>query len=197
MAVIPKGGHMSHQTTTAVRNMKSPAALATGGPLEAKSNQASLETSFPGSPLFTAVYNADAVKGYLIKLITNTCASNTQDIADAGGYWGFPTAAPPDPTKKTEGNPSTADLSYDGAPNIPHIVTAKTATKKLPIPTQDKAGPYTPNLHVPPIDAPTSPVETQVLPEPGDAPFVGNGVASPLNASKMNRSKALFRAIFG
>ena len=173
MAISKKGGHMSHQTTTAVRNMESPAALSTGGSLEAKSNQASLEASFPGSPLFTAVYNADEVKKYMYKLLTNT-VKGKKDQEQSAAYWGFPI-----PRKATPESPSSADLSYDGAPIIDGVTEVGA----------DKASPYMPNLHVPPINAPTSEVSTQnVLPNASSPPYVGNGLATPANTSEATKT---------
>ena len=180
MAIVKKGGHMPHQTTTAVRNMASPAALATGGSIEAKSSQASLEASFPGSPLFTAVYNADEVKKYMYKLLTNTVITAPKvdgvgaDVAAAAAYWGFQSPGP-----ATEASPSSTDLSYAGAPIIDGVTEVGA----------DKASPYMPNLHVPPIDAPTSEVATQnVLPNASSPPYVGNGLATPANTSDATKT---------
>jgi hypothetical protein len=180
MAIVKKGGHMPHQTTTAVRNMVSPAALTTGGSLEAKSNQGSLEASFPASPLFTAVYNADEVKKYMYKLLTNTVMTAPivdgvgADVAAAAGYWGFQSPGP-----ATEASPSSTDLSYAGAPIIDGVTEVGA----------DKASPYMPNLHVPPIDAPTSEVDTQnVLPNASSPPYVGNGLATPANTSAATKN---------
>jgi len=161
---IVKGGHMSHNTTTAVRDMSTHSTNTGAQP--AKSDEASLKASFPASPLFKAGkkgYSADAVKEYLYKLLTNT-VRGTQDQSDAAAYWGFP--------RKTasEKAPESSDLSYKGAPSIDGLKEVG----------DDKAGPYMPNLHVPPIDAPTSPVDKQnIQPQASNPPYVGNGLASP------------------
>ena len=174
MAVKKDGGHMSHQTTTAVRSMKSPAALKTGSPggLDSKSSEASLISSFPASPLFTDDYNAEAVKKYLYKLLTNTV--DATDAASAAGYWGFSSAGP-----ATEAAPSSTDLSYAGAPAVDGLTEVGA----------DKAGAYMPNLTVPPISAPTSPVDTQnTLPKASNPPYVGNGLATPANTQAATKT---------
>ena len=169
----PSGGHMSHHTTTAVRQMTAYSTTTAGG--LSVSNQAGLKASFPGSPLFVEGdegYDALAVKKYLYKILTNTI--HGLDIPAAAAYWGFPYGGLSD-----EAHPSTADLAYSGAPAI----DAQTAVGA------DFASPYMPNLLVPPIEAPTSPVEQQVvLSKASNPPYVGNGLASPLKTQATIKS---------
>ena len=138
MAVKKDGGHMSHLTTRTVRSMKSNAALKTGSPggLQAKSSETSLMASFPGSPLWSdevpPVYGSEEVGKYLYKILTNTVVST--DIGDAQSYWGFPAGS-----GATSEQPSTSDLSYEGAPAIDAIITN----------SEDKAAAYMPNLQPP------------------------------------------------
>ena len=143
----PPVGTCPITTTTAVRQMTAYSTTTAGG--LSVSNQAGLKASFPGSPLFVEGdegYDALAVKKYLYKILTNTI--HGLDIPAAAAYWGFPYGGLSD-----EAHPSTADLAYSGAPAI----DAQTAVGA------DFASPYMPNLLVPPIEAPTSPVEQQVV----------------------------------
>ena len=164
---------MTHVTTTADRSMRSSAALRSGGGPEAdtaqlaRSDEASLIASFPASPMMgsKADYDASIVTTYKFKLMTNSV--NSSDIAKAAGYWGFPTPIP------TIDSPSSADLSFLGAPDISGDPGSDSAGNVL-------ASYYMPNLNPPPIGAPETNVKDVVVGTPSLTPGVGNNLANPL-----------------
>jgi len=122
--IIPAGGTMVHGTTEAIGPPLSTSTVNTGGSRTAVSDATSLLTSFPG---MTALPTAVEIGNMKAKLLQNTITDD--DIADASGYYGFPT-----PAVETPEDYSSADLVYTAAPDLTTVTTAS---------------PYMPNL-VPP-----------------------------------------------
>jgi len=174
MAVIQNAGHMTHATTTADRSMVSSAAKRTGSPGGdlAESVEARLIAAFPASPMMgtDADYDAKAVSKYKYLLLTNKVAASDQGAA--AGYWGFSTPE----SEEAIGLASSADLSWAGAPNLE-------GKPGVDIDGNALASNHMPNLAVPPLNAPSTVVETVVITSPSEPPGVGNGLANPSSTS--------------
>ena len=86
-----------------------------GGAAAISSNER-LSVSFPASPMMGSQpdYKHDVVTELRKALLTNTVTPD--DAADAAAYYGYPT-----PTSE-EITPSSADLSFSGAPVIENVI---------------------------------------------------------------------------
>ena len=117
MTVTINSGHMVHGTTEVSGPALSEISTKTGNPGGelAKSSEERLSGAFPASPMMgrNPDYKHDEVTKLRKKLLTNTVTVG--DAAYAASYYGYPA-----PTSE-EIAPSSADLSYSGAPVIKNV----------------------------------------------------------------------------
>ena len=176
----PTIGHMIHSTVEDVSPALSEKSTKTSGAGFAVSNKATIQAAFPASPMLgdDPDYNATYVAGLKYRVITNQVEPD--DKSQAAGYYGYAT---PD---SDEPNPSSADLTFNGAPVIPSVETDINGNKI--------ASPYMPNLLPPdsfsPVaDNPVPVVLTVDQAAPGNTPFQGNGLRSPKSAAEAFQGK--------
>jgi hypothetical protein len=172
MAITQESGHMHHSTVTNIGPEPSDKLTNTGGEL-AKSSPARLQAAYPGSPIWLSDealggYTAEYVAGLKGNLVKNTVKE--ADMKSVQSYYGWPAPV------SDELAPSSGDLSYQGAPNIPSVTTDKNA-KAI-------ASPYMPNLLPPDSFNPIEDNQAAVvlsLEESHSAttPFNGDGLLSP------------------
>ena len=178
MAVTQNGGHMNHSTVQNIGPEFSEAATATGGEL-AKSNKERLAAAYPASPMLgdTPTYSSTAVANLKTNLMTNTVKPD--DFKMAAAYYGY--SSP----NSDEAIPSSADLTFSGAPDISKVATD---VNGKPI-----ASPYMPNLLPPDSFAPTADNPIPVILDPekptGGGAGVGEGSANPAQASAAMEEK--------
>ena len=178
---------MSTATVQDITKEMSADATKTGGRL-AKSDTALLQAAFPNSPLpghegadpNAGTYITTVVSALKSSVSTNTVVAG--DMADVQSYWGWSV------TVSGEEQPSSGDLTFSGAPDIPNVTTD---INGAPI-----ASPYMPNL-VPPdsmmpiADNPTSVVldeDSAALGLVSQPPFIGDGLANPKATSDLIHS---------
>ena len=176
MAITQDGGHMHHNT---VEDASQPsAALTSTGPagMLAKSSVARLSPAFPASPIIGVdpTYGAVAVADIKGKILKNIVMPN--DIGEAAAYYGFAT-----PTAD-EDNPSSPDLSFNGAPNVAANGKDKEGNAI--------ASPYVPNLMPPDGFSPimdnqdADATEGFMASKTSRPPFMGDGTLDPSISSK-------------
>ena len=170
---------MNHSTVADVSPVMGADTIKTGGE-PAKSDSTRLKAAFSGSPIHNSSYTAAVVKELQQKVLSNTV--DTADAATAQSYYGFSSTA------STEAIPSSADLSYAGAPDIDKVTMDSGGIYAI-------ASPYMPNL-VPPVnmnptfDNPTKSVLTTTQAHAGTTPFVGDGLKNPSATSLTIKSNS-------
>lgn len=176
MAISQDSGHMHHNTVEDASQPSS--ALTATGPsgMLAKSSVARLSPSFPASPMIGTKIDYDAATVANLKgsILRNDVTPD--DAAMCASYLGFSVPV------SDESNPSSADLTFNGAPNVADN-------------TQDKEGnviasPYIPNLLPPEGFSPimdnqeVGPTEDFVASKTSLPPFIGDGTLNPSVSSK-------------
>ena len=169
-----QGGKYNTGTVTNITLAQSSKTTDTGGVRPAKSDPETLIGAFPASPIHgtDADYLPEGTTGVVaLRQKMQTMTVESTDTATVQGYWGF------SDTESGPSTPSTGDLSFNGAPEVPSV-------------TVDNAGgliasPYMPNLVPPDSFSPTADNPTPVVIPiegvngPSLPPFIGNGTANP------------------
>lgn len=170
-------GKLNTGTTSNITTALSAVSKRTGGVRDAESDPAVLQAAFPSSPMLGDEPTYGPTQASAMQSAMTTMSVTVDDVSNVQGYWGYPA-----PT--SEENVPTADLTYNGAPDIPNV--------SADINGDSVASPYMPNL-IPPGEAdgafspirdnPTAQVIDPDVQGPSPAPFVGRGYTANPSAT--------------